>query len=127
MKRALILIVSLCLLTMGCGWRLDALQQRTALMYLDQLTTIRQLVQDGQMEEATSQQSLLQTRWQRDAHWLNFLLDHHHTRDVEAALRHLSTALQEQERLHALLAVDELTDALEEAAQRDMAILENIL
>ena len=125
MKRAVILIITLTALTFGCGWQLDRLQQRTAMGYLDRLYTIRQLIMADDLESAASEQSYLHTLWQKDAHWLNALLDHHHTRDVESAMRHLSTALQEKSRLHALLAMDDLADALEEAAQRDMAMWEN--
>lgn len=127
MKRALILILSLSVLTLGCGLWLDKLQQKTAAEYLDELYLIREQITAGDMSSAAQAQARLHARWDRDAHWLNFLLDHHHTRDVESALRHLSTTLEEQERLHALLAMDELIDALEEVAQRDMAIIENIL
>ena len=127
MKRALILIIILSALTFGCGWWLDGLQQRTAADYLDRLSHIRQLVTAGETEAAISEQTALYIRWKNDAHWLNFLLDHHHTRDVEAALRHLATVLQEDAHLQSLLAIDELTDALEEVAQRDTAVLENIL
>lgn len=127
MKRALILILSLSILTFGGGIWLDHLQQKTALGYLDQLVLIRQLIMDQDMENAASQQADLHAEWQRDAHWLNMLLDHHHTRDVESALRHLSTALQEKNRMQALLAVDETADAFEEVAQRDMAIWENVM
>lgn len=127
MKRALILILTLSLLTFGGGMWLDRLQQKTAMTYLDQLTAIRQLIMADDMEAAISGQTELHTAWQRDAHWLNTLLDHHHTRDVEAALRRLSTALQEKERLQSLLAMDEVLDAFEEVAQRDMAAWENIM
>ena len=127
MRRALILILTLSLLTFGGGLWLDHLQQKTALAYLDQLSLIRQLIVEDDMEGAISGQTELHTAWQKDAHWLNTLLDHHHTRDVEAALRHLSTSLQEQDRMQSLLAMDEVIDAFEEVAQRDMAAWENIM
>lgn len=127
MRRALVLILTLCLLTFGCGWWLDHLQQRTAETYLDRLSHIRQLIVEGDLETAASEQAAFHVQWQHDAHWLNYLLDHHHTRDVESSIRHLSTALLAQDRIHALLATDELTDALEEVSQRDVAIWENIM
>lgn len=127
MKRALILIVTLSALTFICGWGLDRLQQKTATNYLDGLYRIRELIVADDMASAAKEQAYLHALWEHNAHWLNFMLDHHHTRDVESALRHLSTTLQEHNRIHALLAMDELIDALEEVAQRDMAILENIL
>lgn len=127
MKRALILILTLSLLTFGGGLWLDHLQQKTAMAYLDQLSLIRQMIMDDDMEKAASEQAMLHVSWQTDAHWLNTLLDHHHTRDVEAALRHLSTSLQEKDRMQSLLAMDEVIDAFEEVAQRDMAAWENIM
>ena len=127
MKRALILILTLSLLTFGGGFWLDHLQQKTALRYLDELTLIRQFILADDMEAAVSKQTELHNAWQQDAHWLNTLLDHHHTRDVESALRHLSTSLQERNRMQSLLALDEVIDAFEEVAQRDMAAWENIM
>lgn len=127
MKRALILIITLSLLSFGAGGWLDHLQQSTAMRYLDGFYHIRQLIMDEDWESAASEQAYLHALWQHDAHWLNYLLDHHHTRDVEAALGHLATSLQEKNRMQALLAMDEVIDALEEVAQRDMAIWENIM
>lgn len=127
MKRALILIVTLSVLTFGGGLWLDHLQQQTAMTYLDQLALIRTLITEDDMEAAIGEQAKLHAGWQKDAHWLNVLLDHHHTRDVESALRHLATSLQEKNRMQALLAMDEVVDAFEEVAQRDMAVWENIM
>ena len=127
MKRALILIITLSLLSFGAGGWLDHMQQTTAMRYLDGLYHIRQLIIDENWEAAGSEQAYLHALWQHDAQWLNYLLDHHHTRDVESSMGHLATSLQEQNRIHALLAMDEVIDALEEVAQRDMAIWENIM
>lgn len=127
MRRALILIITLSLLTFGGGSWLDHLQQKTALRYLDELTQIRQFIMADDMEAAVSKQTELHNAWQQDAHWLNTLLDHHHTRDAEAAMRHLSTSLQERDRMQSLLSMDEVIDAFEEIAQRDMAAWENIM
>lgn len=127
MKRALILILTLSTLTFGCGWWLDGLQQRTALRYLDGLDAVRASILTGEMDDALREQAYLHALWINDAHWLNCLIDHHHTRDVDGAMRRLSSALEEQNRLAALLTLDEAIDALEEVAQRDMAVWENIL
>lgn len=127
MRRALILIITLSLFTFGCGWRLDKLQHDTAMRYLHSLSGVRQSVLDGRMSDARSEQAWLHALWQRDAHWLNCLIDHHHTRDVDGAMLRLSTALQQENRLVSLLLLDETMDALAEVAERDMAALENIL
>ena len=127
MKRALILIVLLTLITFGCGSWLDHLQQKAAQQYLDGFHAVRRLIEADDMAAAEREQAYLHALWQKDAHWLNVLLDHHHTRDVESAMRHVATALQERSRIQALLAMDELTDALEEVAERDVALVENIL
>ena len=127
MKRALILIVVLTLGSFGCGSWLDHLQQKAAQQYLDGFHAVRRLIEADDMDAAAREQAYLHALWQKDAHWLNVLLDHHHTRDVESAMRHVATALQERSRIQALLAMDELTDALEEVAERDVALVENIL
>ncbi len=127
MRRAMILITTLTLLTFGFGWRLDKLQHDTALRYLEQLEGVRQSLLADDMETARAEQAYLHALWQHDAHWLNCLIDHHHTRDVEGAMLRLATALQEENRLVSLLLLDETMDALAEVAERDLAELENIL
>lgn len=127
MKRALILIITLSLVTFGCGAWLDDLQQKTALGYLDGLHALRRQLAAGQMEAARAEQAFLHALWQRDAHWLNYLIDHHHTRDVDGMMRRLATTLEENARTEALLALDDLMGALEEVAQHNCALLENIL
>jgi len=127
MKRALFLIIGLTLFTFGSGWWLDHLQQNTAAKYLDGLYTIRELILADDPSSALREQAYLHALWEHDSHWLNALWDHHHTRDVEAGMRRLATALQEKSRLDALFATDDLTDSLEEIAQQNMAFWENML
>ena len=127
MKRALILIITLTLLTVGFSCILDHLQEKTAARYLDRLASIREHITANDMASARLEHEQLHALWEKDAHWLNTLMDHHHARDVVAGLRHLCTALEEQNRLHALLAADELTDALEELSQSQLNILESII
>ena len=127
MKRALILIITLSVLTFGCGAWLDAMQQKTARSYLDGLQALRQQLLSGHTDLARAQQTYLHALWQRDAHWLNALIDHHHTRDVDGMMRKFATTLEQDDRTEALLALDELMDALEEVTQRDRALWENIL
>lgn len=127
MKRALILIITITSITFGCGLWLDSLQCSKALGYLDGLHAVRQAVLDGDMDTARLEQAYLHALWEHDAHWLNALIDHHHTRDVEGAMRMLATALEEENRLASLLVLDETIDALEEVSQRNLAIWENIL
>ena len=127
MRRALILIMTITLLAFGFGWRMDKLQHDTALAYLEQLDTVRQSVLSGDLDAARAKQAYLHAMWQHDAHWLNCLVDHHHTRDVDGAMLRLATALQEENRILSLLLLDETMDALAEVAERDLAVVENIL
>jgi len=127
MKRALTLIITLTLLTFGCGWWLDSLQRSTALNYLERLQTLRDGIRAEEMDDALRRLTALHSQWQEDAHWLNLLSDHHNTRDVDGILQRLTTALEENNRLTALLILDEAIDTLEEVAQKDHYPLENIL
>lgn len=127
MRRAVILIITLTLFTFGCGLWLDHLQQQTALGYLDGLDAVRALVLQGRMDEAACEQSYLHALWQHDSKWMNCLIDHHHTRDVEGALLKLSTAFEQSWPAQALLAIDEAADALDEVARSDQPYWENIL
>lgn len=127
MKRALILIITLTTLTFGCGWWLDSLRRSTAHRYLDGLYQVQEAVLDDAMDDAIREQAYLHALWLHDAHWLNALIDHHHTRDVDGGMRRLATSLEQRDKLAALLMLDEVLDALEEVAQRDLAVWENIL
>ena len=127
MRRALLLITLLTVFTFGCGLSLDHLQQKTALRYLDNLHGVRLKVLEGQMDAAAHEQAYLHALWQHDAKWLNCLIDHHHTRDVEGALLKLATALEQSWPDEALIAIDEAADALDEVARSDQPYWENIL
>lgn len=127
MRRAIILIITLTLFTFGFGWRMDKLQHDTAIRYLNDLSAIRDMVMRGDMPAARAEQAYVHALWQHDAHWLNWLIDHHHTRDVDGAMARLASALEMEDKLESLLLLDETMDALEEVAERDMAVIENIL
>ena len=127
MRRALMLILFLSAFTLICGWWADRVQQNTALGYQQQLMAVRDLVLSDEMEAAAREQAYLHALWQRDAKWLNCLIDHHHTRDVNAALTSLATALQQRWPQQALLAIDEAEDALREIADSEQPVWENIL
>ena len=127
MRRALILIISLTVFTFGCGWWLDHLQSETALSYLKGIHTIRAAVLEGRMQDAGMEQAYLHAMWQHDSDWLNCMISHHHTRDVESALMKLATGLELQSPVLSLLALDEAQDALEEVAVSNLPLWENIL
>lgn len=127
MRRALLLIIFLGVFTFGCGLWADRLQRNTALDYLQRLEAVRQLVLDENMQEALKEQAYLHALWQHDAKWLNCLIDHHHTRDVNGSLSSLATALEQGWARQALLFIDEADDALEEIAFSEQPVWENIL
>ena len=127
MRRALMLILFLSAFTFGCGLSADHVQQETAMGYMQRLNTVRQLVLSGRMDEAAREQAYVHALWQHDAKWLNCLIDHHHTRDVNGALSSLATALKQGWRTQALEALDEADDALEEIAYSEQPVWENVL
>lgn len=127
MRRALFLIIGLSILTFGSGLWLDNLRQTTAQGYLEGLHQIRRYVNSGQLDQALKEQTYLHALWQHDAHWLNLLIDHHHTRDVDSFMCRLSTSLAENNRLISLLTLDDIIGALEEVSQQNMLLIENIM
>ena len=127
MKRALILIIVLSIGTFGCGIWLDRLQTRTALKYLDGVETIRQSIWDNRMDDARREQAYWHAMWQHDSGWLNCLISHHHTRNVNAGMMAMATALEGGWQTESLEAVDETAVALLEIACSDLALWENIL
>lgn len=127
MRRALMLILFLCALTLCCGWWADHVQHDTAMDYLQKLQSVRSSVLGGAMEDALREQAYLHALWQHDAKWLNCLIDHHHTRDVDSALSRLATSLEQGWTQQALLAIDEAGDALEEIAFSEQPVWENVL
>lgn len=127
MRRALILIISLSLLSFGSGYALDHLRQRTAEQYLAHTEEVRQLALAARWQEAQAQARLIYARWQQDERWLKCLISHHHTRAVEAGFLRLDTALANRWADEALPAADDLYLALVEIRDDHMARLENVL
>lgn len=127
MKRALILIITLSIATFGVSAWVDALQIRAAEGYLEQLHALRQRILTLKPADALDDHARLHERWQKDAHWLNCLSDHFYTRDADSIFRRLKTALEQNDRLEALLTLDDLIDEMEEVAQKDRKMWENII
>jgi len=127
MRRALILILVLTAGTFGSGWWLDHLQQNTARRYLAGLDAVRQAVLENRMDEARREESYLHALWQHDAPWLNCLISHHHTRNVNAGMMALATALEMEWQVESMQAIDETADALQEIAYSNLPLWENIL
>ena len=127
MRRAIILITVLTLFTFGSGLKLDHLQRDTAEAYLADVQKLRGMVLSDRMEEAKREQAYLHAMWQGDENWLNCLINHHHTRDVNTAMLKLSTGLELESSLLCLLALDEVKDALEEIAYSELPSWDNIL
>jgi len=127
MRRALILIITLSLLTFGCGLWLDDLQKDTAFRYLEGIETIRQAVKDNRMDAARREQAYWHAMWQHDSDWLNCLISHHHTRNVNAGMMALATALEMEWQVESMQAIDETADALQEIAYSNLPLWENIL
>lgn len=127
MRRAVILIVALTVLSVGLSVWLDLSQRNTARGYMDSFGLVREALEQGKMDEAAQEQAYLHARWQHDAKWLNCLISHHHTRAVNTAMLELATALEQRWPDEALRALDRVMDALGDVASSDFASLENIL
>jgi len=127
MRRAIILIITLSLLSFGSGFYLDHLRQRTAFSYIQDVENLRQFTISQRWQDAQARERLLAARWQQDAKWLKCLISHHHIREVDAALLRLSTALASRWSDEALPAIDEAFSALSEVYDGHMPVLENIL
>lgn len=127
MKRALLLLCILLPLLFGAAIVCDTLQTKTAMRYRQQLEPLRRQLLAGDFEGAWDAQRLLHASWQGDEPWLNYLISHHHTRAVNTALLHLSTALEQGWDLEALRALDELDDALGDVEKSDAPSWQNLL
>lgn len=127
MRRAITLIVVLTLFTFGCGAWLDAWQSGVARTYREGLGVVRDALEEGRMADAASEQAYLHALWQRDRPLLNALVTHQYTRDVEAAMQRLATALSQGWRDWALRALDELDGVLDDIEVGDAARWENLL
>ena len=127
MRRALILIFSLTLLTFGLGFWTDTRQRQAADEYIGMLENVRAAVIGMRMDDALREQAYVYALWQQDSRWLNCLISHHHTRAVNSALLHMATALEMGWRQEALIALDEAFDALTEVRDGEFATLRNIL
>ena len=102
-------------------------QQLVALIYLFSVRLIGVRAEGGRQAQAYDEQRYLHAKWQHDAVWLNYLISHHHTRAVSAAMVELATALERQWDVETFQALDELEDALRDVEQSDFPYWENIL
>lgn len=127
MRRSVILITVILTLCVSLGVWMDVSQQRVAREYLDSVRLIRDLADGGQQEQACDEQRYLHAQWQHDAVWLNYLISHHHTRAVSAAMVELATALERRWDIETFQALDALEDALHDVEQSDFPYWENIL
>ncbi|MDD3334023.1 MAG: DUF4363 family protein [Eubacteriales bacterium] len=127
MRRAVLLIVILTVVSVGLGLWMDFSQRDVAREYLDGAAQIRSLLLEAQWEKATYEQAYQYARWQGDAKWLNCFLSHHHTRAVSTAMVELGSALEYGWEDEALRALDQLEDALGDVESSDFPHWENIL
>lgn len=127
MRRALILIIGLTVLTFGLGIWTDLRQRDTADRYIGMLEEVRADVLAMRMNEALREQAYVYALWQQDSAWLNCLISHHHTRAVNSAMLHLGTALEMEWQQEALIALDEAYGALVEVRDGEFAKVRNIL
>lgn len=127
MRRAIILIVTMLVLSIGFGLWMDLSQRAVAREYLGSAEVVRTLLITGESEKAAEEQAYLHAKWQHDAMWLNRLISHHHTRAVTTAMVELATALEQGWQDEALRALDKLNDALKDVEESDFPSLENIL
>ena len=127
MRRSVILISVILTLCIALGVWMDVSQQRVAREYLDSVRLIRDLADSGRQAQAYDEQRYLHAQWQHDAVWLNYLISHHHTRAVSAAMVELATALERQWDTETFQALDALEDALRDVEQSDFPYWENIL
>lgn len=127
MRRAVTLIITLSVLCVGLGLWMDLSQQGMAESYLEGAERVRVHLEAGDSAEALAEQARLHDSWQRDAHWLNCLVSHHHTRAVSLAMVQLRTALRQGWDREAWQALDLLEDALRDVEGSDFPYWENIL
>ena len=127
MRRAMILIVLLSVGCVGLGLWMDLAQRNVAGGYLKDVAGIRACLLEGRTEDALAEQAYLHARWQHDAHWLNGLISHHHTRAVSLAMVQLATALERGWEEEVWQALDLLEDALRDVEGSDFPYVENIL
>ncbi len=126
MRRAVLLIIILTALGVGCGLWADISQRDTAREYLGGLEAVRQAVLTDDMQAAAREQAYWHALWQRDETRLNFLLTHEHTRSVSAAMMRLATALEQGWREEALKSLDDVTEAFRHIETGDFPAAENI-
>jgi len=126
-RRAVILILVMTLLGTGVGLWMEISLRSTCQQYLEQTRHIRQLAEAGALGEALQEQAYLYACWQGEVRGLNAIVSHHHTRAVDDALLKATTSLENGWQKEALLALDEVQDALEDL-ETDMTLRwENVL
>ncbi|MBE5801975.1 MAG: DUF4363 family protein [Clostridiales bacterium] len=127
MRRAIVLITVMTLLGVSLGIWMEYSLNRFVGEYLEQAEQVRRLTAEKRLDQALEEQAYMHARWQGEVGWLNCLISHHHTREVNEALLKLTTSLEEGWRKESLMALDELTDALADIREGVAFHWQNIL
>ncbi len=127
MKRATLLIVSVCFLCIAGGLFVDQAQHRLAQAYVAEIQALRDLVKAQEDAQALAKYEQIQTKWEEDVSYLNRVTNHNYTRDVSGYLRELGTTIEGQWTSEALLLLDRVEDALELLGEADYPTVENVL
>ncbi|MBE5795000.1 MAG: DUF4363 family protein [Clostridiales bacterium] len=127
MRRAVILIVVMCLVGLSAGVWMEQSLRESCGWYRAQGEMLRNLVTAEALSEALQKEAYVQAHWQGEVRKLNALVSHHHTRAVDDALLKLTTSLEMGWQKEALLSLDALRDALDDL-EMDMTLRwENVL
>lgn len=84
-------------------------------------------IRASQLEEGKEKAHALDKAWDREAKWLELMVDHSSTDEVRYALSRLLAALEGEDRAGALIYAGELEGALEHVMERQALSPENIL
>ena len=127
MRRKIITIAVVAMLLVLLGVVEQISVRRITDSALGQTEAIDHAIRERKLEAAKEKAHALDEAWDRQAKWLEILVDHGSTDDVRYALSRLLAALEAKDEASALIYAGELEGSVEHVLERQAVTIENLL
>ena len=127
MRRKIITIAVVAMLLVLLGVVEQISVRRITDSALGQTEAIGHAIRERKLEAAKEKSHALDEAWDRQAKWLEILVDHGSTDDVRYALSRLLAALEAKDEASALIYAGELEGSVEHVLERQAVTIENLL
>ena len=127
MRRKIVTVVVVALLLSALSVVEQLSVRRITGAALDETKAICEAIRAGEWTRAQEKTHAMDVAWDRQAKWLEILVDHGSTDDVRYALSRLLAALETQDAAAAMIYAGELEGSVEHVLERQAVTIENLL